>query len=525
MHRLWRVGRSLAELGGSVGLRIRACRAAVALVLTSAATASCLSGCSSGTGAEVELVAPSVVYVSRDPRQAATDLSVQERTGGTTAGLRVTFDAGDLKDTVIIKRALDACAVRLPVYHCDTEAGPTGAGGIQAFRLSPAKGAKAADSAVLRYRVTSPGLAPVTGHTLIVVGRPELRVAVHPGPGAVDPGGSLAVSLTVRNTGDVPARGVALRMDAHDGVTLADRHRNCRYRGGTSAWCRLPADDVVILPGRSYSLGAREHLRAARDATYPTVTFTADAIGTDYVPPAEIASAYRPGNGPPLRFVPFPGGDDGAPSSAGDDRQTLDVPVRNQSDLAAVTDTARGPVGSRATVRIGVRNNGPGALPAQVKVVFTVPAGTTVMAAPYDFERDEEVIDQDCRAVTADGTPLADASVMQPSAGRYVCTARGGAVGATTTFPFTLRIDKDIAGRGGHVTVMDGDPERPSRDTEPADDVADVAVSVWPGPAWATPGRYVAAAVVVPLLALAVALSARRRKRFRRREGMTPAGG
>ena len=120
--------------------------------------------------------------------------------------------------------------------------------------------------------------------------------------------------------------------------------------------------------------------------------------------------------------------------------------------------------------------------------------------------------------------PLAEAWVKQPSAGRYVCTARGGAVGATTTFSFTLRIDKDIADRGGYVMVTDGDPGRPSRDTKPADDMADVAVSVWPGPAWATPGLYTAAAVVVPLLALAVALSARRRKRSRRREGTAPAG-
>lgn len=523
MHTLWQVGRPLTELGRAVRLRIRACRAAVVLVLMPAALALCLSGCSSSTGAEVELVAPSVLYVSRDPEQVATDLSVRERTAGTTARLRVTFDAGDLKGTVTVKRALDACPVRLPVFHCDTGTGPTVPGGFQAFRLSPAKGAKAGDSAVLRYRVTSPGLASVTGDTLIVVGRPELQVAVHRDPGAVDPGGSLAVSLTVRNTGDVPARGVALRMDTHDGITLTDRHRNCRYRGDTSAWCRLPADDVVIPPGRSYGIDAREHLRAARDATYPTVAFTADAIGTDYVPPAEMASAYRPGNGPPLRFVPLPGDDGSATSPAADDQQALDIPVHNRSDLTAVTDTARGPVGSHATVRIGVRNNGPGALPAEVKVVFTVPAGTTVMAAPYEFERDEEVIDQDCRAVTADGTPLAEAWVRQPSAGRYVCTARGGAVGATTTFPFALRIDEDIAERGGHVTVMDGDPERPSRDTESADDVAFVAVSVWPGPAWATPGRYIAAAVVVLLLALAVGLFAWRRKRFRR-EGTTPAG-
>ncbi len=481
-----------------------------------AAMTACLSGCSSSGVADVTLVAPSVFYVSRDQQRAASDLRVQERAGEATVGLRITFDAGDLKDVVTVRRALDACVVHLPVFHCDTQVGPTGGGGIQAFHLSPAKGAKAGDSGVLRYRVTAPGLPAVTGHSLIVVGRPELRVALHPDPGPVEPGESLAVRLTVRNVGDVPARGVALRMEGHDGITLGDRHRNCRYRDDTSAWCRLLADDVTIAPGRSYSLDAPEHLRTARDATYPTVDFTAAAIGTDYVPPAEVASGYRPGSGPPLRFTPASGTDPAVTSKGDDGRDVLHMSVHNRSDLAAIGDTARGPVGSLATVRIGVRNNGPGALPATAKVVFTVPEGTTVMASPYSFERDEEVIDQDCRAVAADETALAEAAVKQPSARRYVCTARVGSVGATTTFPFTLRIDKDGADRSGQVTVSDGDPGRPSRDTEPADDTADVAVSVWPGPAWATPGFYLGAAVVVPLLGLAVILYLRRRKSSRK---------
>ncbi|MEU4171184.1 hypothetical protein AB0F46_30435 [Streptomyces sp. NPDC026665] len=507
---------SRGELRREASRLDRSRRAAVVLLLALAAMISVLSGCSASGGAGVELVAPSVFYVSRDPQQATSDLRVQERSAdGATVGLTITFDAGDLEGIVTVRRALDDCVVHLPVFHCDTQAGSTGAGGIQAFHLSPAKGAKAGDSGVLRYRVTAPGLQPVTGLSRIVVGRPELRVALRPDPGPVEPGGSLAVRLTIRNLGDVPARGVALRMEARDGVTLLDRHHNCRYQGDSLAWCRLLGDDVVIPPGGSYSLGARERLRAERDAGYPTVDFRADAIGTDYVPPAEIASQYRSGAGTPLRLVPATKADPAVTGKAGDGRQVLTLPVavRNRSQLAAVGDTARGPVGSRARVRIGVRNNGPGSLPATVKVVFTVPEGTTVVESPYLFEKDEEVVDQDCRAVTADGTPLAEASVKQPRARRYVCTARVEAVGATTTFPFTLRIDKDGAGPGGHVSVSDGDPARPSRDTTPTDDVADVAVSVWPGPAWATPGFFIGAAVVIALTAAASALYAWRRRR------------
>ncbi|MFD5633134.1 hypothetical protein ACFWJM_03130 [Streptomyces sp. NPDC127077] len=461
----------------------------------------------------MKLVVPPVFYVSRDRDRAASDLRVEERAdGGDTLGLRITFDAGDLKDVVTVGRALDDCVVHLPVYHCDTQVGPTGAGGIQAFHLSPAKGTRAGDSGVLRYRVTAPGMRPVIGHSRIVVGRPELRVVTDIRQGPVEPGESLAVRLTVRNVGDVPARGVALSMEAHDGVTIGDRHRNCRYRGRTSVSCRLLADAVVIPPGRSYSLAAPEHLRAARDANYPTVDVRAAAIGTEYAPPAEITSRYRPGGGTPLRLVPATGADPAVPDEAGDEQQVLHVPVRNRSELAAVADTARGPVGSLTTVRIGARNNGPGSLPAAVKIVFTVPEGTTVVESPYSFERYEEELDQDCRAVTADDTPLAEASAKQPRARRYVCTAHVDAVGATSTFPFTLRIDHGGADRHGRVTVSDGDPARPSRDSTPTDDVADVVVLVWPGPAWATPGFYTGAAVVIAVLAVASALYTRRRR-------------
>ncbi len=55
-------------------------------------------------------------------------------------------------------------------------------------------------------------------------------------------------------------------------------------------------------------------------------------------------------------------------------------------------------------------------------------------------------------------------------------------MGRTATFPFTLRIDKGGAHSGGRVTVSDGDAERPSHDTTPADDTAQVAVTVWRGP-------------------------------------------
>lgn len=123
--------------------------------------------------------------------------------------------------------------------------------------------------------------------------------------------------------------------------------------------------------------------------------------------------------------------------------------MRAESDLVALAGTGKGPIGSHTTVRIGVRNDGPGGLPASVRVECTVPEGTTVVSSPYDVERDEEPIDQECRALSLGGEHLTTASARQPRARRYVCTARAGAVGTTTPFPFTLRIDKEVPRPGG----------------------------------------------------------------------------
>ncbi|MHB9847711.1 hypothetical protein ACSYGO_00530 [Streptomyces krungchingensis] len=502
---------------------IRSFQVAVAVVVLVLGVLAGLLGCSASSDtSRPELDVPFVFYVSRDPEDnPRSRLGIEEQFGEQGSGhYTVAFDATDLRGVAVLKTGQDNCPVRLPTFRCGGELVDRRHGGSrQSFRVSPADGAQAGDSAVLRYRLTSPGLPSVTASTRIVVGKPALAVETRADRDGARPGGRVAVSLTLRNTGDVPARGVSLFISTRDGLRMAGKHRNCLYRGTTSAWCRLPADDVVIPPGASYHLAAPEAFTLADDATYPTVTFEAAGLGEDYVPPQEMASQYESGQGSALRYVPGAGQDDGkdagAPRATGESAAHLQLAVRSTSDLVALADTARGPVGSRADVRVGVRNDGPGALPAKVKVEFAVPAGTTVVSSPYDPARDEEVIDQVCRALAANGSPLTEASVKQPNARRYVCTAEAGKAGATTTFPFTLRIDKEMTHRGGRVTVADGDSHHPSNDPETANDSTDVAVSVWPGPAWATPGLYAAAAIALGAFVLVAALATWRRRRSR----------
>ncbi|MFD7864353.1 hypothetical protein [Streptomyces sp. NPDC059783] len=511
------------EPGHPAGAKVRSARVrlrrASALVLFLGLLVAGPAGCAEPPGPG--LVVPPVLYVPRDPQSPAR-LSVEETRA---AGATVTFDATELKGVAAVETALDACPAHPPVFRC---AVPDDATAVkrsgQAFRLRAAGGAAPGDTAVLRYRVSTPGRPTLTGSTRVVVGTPELAVGARVGADAVDPGGTVSATLTVRNTGDVPARGVSFFMTAREGLEFTGRHRNCGYRGGTSAWCRLPASEVVIPPGATYRLRTPEILRADRDATYPRILFEAAALGTDYVPPPEVASRYEDGEGPGLRLVPDDGTSD-APSegkdggTGGRGTAELKVPVRNAADLAAVAGTVTGPVGSRAAVRVGVRNEGPGALPATARIEFDVPPGTTVVRSPYEPERDEELIDQDCRALAPDGTPLTEPSARQPAARRYECRAPAGSAGATTTFPFTLRIDAAHPPGPGRVTVSDGASGRVSHDETAANDIAAVAVSVWPGPSWATPALYRTAAIVLLLCAVAGAATALVRRRRRGRAG------
>ncbi|WP_158687626.1 hypothetical protein [Streptomyces sp. AA1529] len=521
MHTSKRVTTTWQRIPGSGTSRpIRSFRAAVTAVVLVLGVSAGLLGCSASSDRpRPEFDVPSVFYVPRDPagtpesRFGIRELFGERGTGHYT----VAVDAADLRGVAVLKTGQDNCPVRLPTFHCDGEPVDRRHGGSgQSFRVSPADGAEAGDSAVLRYRLTSPGLPSVTASTRIVVGEPVLTVETRADRDDVQPGGRVAVALNLRNTGDVPARGVSLHIGTRDGLRMAGEHRNCLYRGTTSAWCRLPADDVVIPPGGTYRLAAPEAFTLAADATYPTVVFEAAPL-TDQVSPEDTAGQYESGQGPALRYLPGAGPEDredaGAPHATGESAARLQLAVRNTSDLVALADTARGPVGSRAEVRVGVRNDGPGSLPAEVEVEFVVPAGTTVVSSPYDPELDEEVIDQDCRALAADGSPLAEASVRQPSARRYVCRTDAGKAGATTTFPFTLRIDEESAQRGGRVTVADGDSHHPSNDPETADDSAEVTVSVWPGPAWATPGLLATAGITLGLFVLVAALVTWRRRR------------
>lgn len=462
---------------------------------------------------EPALAVPPVLYVPRDA-ESPTALRVEE-TGA--AGATVTFDATGLEGVAAVETAQDACPAHPPVFRCAVRDDATARErSSQSFRVRAAGSAAAGDTGVLRYRVSVPGRPVVTGSTRVVVGAPELAVEARADADTMDPGGTLSVTLTVRNTGDAPARGVSLFMTAREGLVFAARHRNCGYRGGTAAWCRLPASEVVIAPGASYRVRVPETLRARDDATHPKAVFEAAPLGRDYVPPPAVASRYEDGDGPALRLVPGGGASGG---TGGRGAAELKVSVRNAADLVAVAGTVTGPVGSRVPVRVGLRNDGPGSLPATARVAFEVPPGTTVVASPYDAERDEELIDQDCRALAPDGTPLTEPSARQPAARRYVCSATAGPVGATTTFPFTLRIDAERPRGRGRVTVSDGASGRLSHDRAAANDTAGVPVSVWPGPSWATPGLYRAAATGLLGCAVAGAATALVRRRRRGRTG------
>lgn len=502
------IGRSARSAGARTGLP-----ALVRVVGVAVLVCGGLAGCSAASP-DVKLSVPSVMYVSResaDIGSSVNDLRLREKfTGWSSGDFTFTLDARDIEGKAVVKTALDNCPVRMPVFHCTQKAGS--GGGLQNFHLVPAPGSRPGDSGTVRYRVTAPGTPAVTGRTTVVIGRPALKVEGLAPREDVPVGARTGVPVVIRNTGEVPARGVTFRMRLRDGLAIAGEHHNCRY-SGADVWCRLPK--VVIEPGQTYRLTSPEQIRVTSEAMYPEVGYSVAAFGTDYIPPPEFASKFRAGKGPDLELAAVERGKTGKTGKAGKSYASLSLRVDNHSDLEALGATVRGPVGSRDRIRIGVRNNGPGLLGNHpVEVGFTVPAGTTVVESPYEFERDEELIDQDCRALAADGTPLvAEPSGKQPSARRYSCTAKGP---GRTTFGFTLRIDADIAHRGGRVTVRSADARFPAHDGKSANDRADVRVQVWIGPGWATLPVWITAGGGAAAL-LAVVLVRHRRRRSGRR--------
>ncbi|MEU5093977.1 hypothetical protein [Streptomyces sp. NPDC020996] len=160
------------------------------------------------------------------------------------------------------------CAGGATHVTCDVTGTDLGAAGTRGFVPRAAKGSRPGDTGYLRFSYPAKDGRKLTARTRVVVGEPALKLLTARPFERVRPGAGITSPVVVRNTGDVPARGLALVVDSGD-LEFARRYANCRYPGlrhGRQAVCRFP--DLVVPPGGTVAVRPGLRLRAPKTRMY-----------------------------------------------------------------------------------------------------------------------------------------------------------------------------------------------------------------------------------------------------------------
>ncbi|GAA2711183.1 Ig-like domain-containing protein [Actinoplanes palleronii] len=282
------------------------------------------------------------------------------------------------------------------------------------FRWALAGTAAAVASAAL----AAPAVA-ATGPVLVGGATPLISAAV---------GADFDVTLSVTNIGTTPLTDAGVLLHTDWGFEPTDQFSNCDYSDGRARLCTFAR---TLEPGKSYRVVLPYKVRSdtyAPGGIYGEFEWlTADEL--------KAYDRSTPGTGAALPLA------EGDPLPADDDHVAPVVEVTvsgtNGTDLVAIGDQVSGAVGDLVQATVGVRNDGPATLnggragmpPAEVEVVL--PAGTSFMSAPPECEREDDATHYLC-------------SVPAP----YLFTA-----GTTSTWTFTLKVDKVVADAQGTVQV------------------------------------------------------------------------
>ncbi|MFJ8859326.1 hypothetical protein ACIRD8_12900 [Streptomyces sp. NPDC102451] len=407
--------------------------------------------------------------------------------------IKVVVDASGLKGIArVVKGGYGNCTGSGWVYTCEYGTLRNDGESNAPFDILGLDGVKPGDSGTVVYTASAGNAAPVTGTTRMVVGGPtlgapdeELKVS------GVEPGRPASLTPEFANHTPFAAdRGVALRIDAADGLTLRTRHSNCYYGGPspTSAWCVFP---TKAAPGAAYRTSAPLAYVAGEKELSGTLSYSWSSA------PARPAGHTVRGTGAPITLVRAADGRfDGV-------NGTVRVDTTVQADHRPVTGTVRGRVGDTVEVRLGARDLGPGKLLGDgVKGRFEVvpPEGTTVTSVPYSFEDNDRK--WGCEQPTRPG-------------GAYVCDLGGEAFSwagpdGTSTIVFHVRIDRQVAGAQG--TIRTYSPY----DRTPGNDTAVIPLDASPAPAYRAFLRHPAWAAITAGAVVALALTAAYLHRRRR---------
>ncbi|MFB6812892.1 peptidase [Streptomyces sp. NPDC056387] len=394
---------------------------------------------------------------------------------GTGTGTGTGFP-GEFTVTVDLTKVAGLASVRLdpakPRPNCTTSAtaivckqqglsAVPGGNGIDLL-VSAAQGGKngASGEITVKGAVAGASVTPVT--TKVTVGGPDLHVGEVRSKAEVTAGEQQDLPLAFANRGTLPARSVALELDATAGLEPVETYDNCtrQDRGGAGATtvCLVEGE---FLPGESYQLSPDSPLhlktteRAYRDSLrYGVVPDPAPARGA---PAAKTATGKRlvlvkASAAVPVtdsHLVPGAARTGNTDLNPDDNQRAFDVTAKGTTaDFEAVTASPAGKEGDTVTAELGFRNKGPAVIDyvrsgqSAARTDIVMPAGVRVTDVP-----------RGCRAVNADGSDRRE----QLGAPRYFCDGGPLAdVSAPYTHTFGLKIEKAVAGAKGSVTV--GEP-------------------------------------------------------------------
>ncbi|MFF5305323.1 hypothetical protein ACFY5F_38800 [Streptomyces sp. NPDC013161] len=321
--------------------------------------------------------------------------------------------------------------------------------------LVAAKGSKPGDAGEVRYTYADRSGKTVTARTRAVVGEPVVEVLTDRSRTGVRPGVELSEPIVVRNTGEVPVRGLVLQVGLEQ-LEFGERYANCRYPGfykGHIAVCEFP--DLRIAPGQTVTVRPALRLRTPKARLYASFNSEARALdmGPEY---GGVMAGGDHGDGPALR-----------PEATADRKGTYakgggwtNVVLDTHADYSVSAVNLYGDPGTERTFKLTVRNNGPADAGATEQLVFSPPLGMEMVKQPTR-EYDEDAYEPYC----------------ENGAFTYTCDIKALEPGKTQTFTFTMRLGEPGEGT---LTLQDKKPAQDwyvgDRDPDPGNDKAVIAV-------------------------------------------------